>query len=167
MAVVRTPAREAEGLVAWRSTVGTAFAIVLARPELWLIGALSIAARGGLLLLALPLLSLPSPVAFSVILGPDKVQANSQALQGMIAGAVAVVAVLAFAGLVVGAVADLMAYDRFVGDPESIDARGGREPRPLGRRRRFSTVVSLVGIQLTVLVPAIVAAVVLGERLSV
>jgi hypothetical protein len=167
VAVVAHRSRAAEGLLAWRATIGTAFAVVISRPELWLIGALSVTARGGLLLLTLPLLTLPSPVAFSVILGPELVAGDSPALGGLIAAAAAVLGALVVAGLVLGAVADLMAYERFVRDPESAEVRHGRAPGPMNSRRRMSTVVSLVAVQVTALVPAVVAAAWLGERLSV
>jgi hypothetical protein len=159
--------RRVEGLLAWRTALGTALAIVLGRPELWLVGALSVAARGGLLLLMVPVLTLPSPTGLTIILGPEVLAASSPALATLITAAVGVAVALLLTGLALAATADLMAYERFVRDLESLEARAGREPRQLDARSRLSTVASLALIQAVVLLPAIVAAVVLGERAAV
>ncbi|MBA2255113.1 MAG: hypothetical protein H0W07_08375 [Chloroflexi bacterium] len=165
--IVAVAVRGGEGRLAWRTTASTVFAIVLARPELWLIGALSMIARGGLLLLTAPLVTLPSPVGLGVLLGPEVLGGSTAALGELVVGAVAGAAALLLGGLVLAASADLMAYERFVRDPESLEVRAGREPRRLSPRCRLSTVFSLVGIQAVALVPAIVAAVVLGEWAAV
>lgn len=151
----------------WRTSVGTALAIVFSRPDLWLIGSLSIAARGGLLLMAVPVLTLPSPVGISVMLGPAIIDAGTASLQALLIGGAIGLSGLVLISLLLSAVADLMAYDRFVRDPETLEARGGREPRAMSVRRRFSTVGSLAAIQATVLVPAVLAFVMLADRAAV
>jgi hypothetical protein len=49
--------------------VGAAFDIVAGRPQLWLLGSAAFMLRGGVLLLLLPLLIVPSPVEIRLLLG--------------------------------------------------------------------------------------------------
>jgi hypothetical protein len=164
---VAVAARETHLLPGWRTTTGTAFALVLSRPDLWLIGALSVAARGGLLLLLVPVLTLPSPVGISVILGPALIDSASPALQALLIGSVVVFTAIVIASIVLSAVADLMAFDRYVSDPETLEARGGREPRRSSAGQRLATVLSLSAIQATVLLPAAIALALLAQRAAV
>ena len=50
-----------------RAVIGTAAAIVGGDPGLWLLGLAGFGARGGLVLLTLPVLTIPSPVLLSIL----------------------------------------------------------------------------------------------------
>lgn len=158
-----TPSLLAPGVrTADRAGFGTglamALSVVLGTPSLWLLGALGFAARGGLLVLALPILSLPSPAALRPILGEAITSTGiSAGLQGLVAIGIVALIVLVGAGLVASALADLAAFERFVGDAETEDLRGGRPPRAISRAERRRLVGSLLAIQVAVLVPAAVA----------
>ena len=49
------------------AVVGTAAAVVVADPVLWLLGIVGFGVRGGLVLLTLPVLTIPSPVLLSIL----------------------------------------------------------------------------------------------------
>ena len=53
----------------WRARLGTALASVADRPSLWLFGILGFCLRGGILLLTLPIIVLPTPVEARLLLG--------------------------------------------------------------------------------------------------
>lgn len=148
----------------WRARAGVALALVFGGPDLWVIGALSVVARGGLLVLTLPILTLPSPVGVGIMLGPQVVQLGESAIPSLLAGGLLVAGVIVLLGLVCSAVADVMAYERFVTDPETLELRSGRAPRAQTARRRSATVLSLATVHGTVLVPAALAAALLLER---
>ena len=151
---VRTAAR-----AGWRGGVGTAVAIVAAQPSLWLVGALGFAARGGLVLLALPMLVVPTPIEMRRLLG-DSISSGGLApqffatLAPLAAAAVLLVGVL----LLLAAQAELVAFERLVSDPESANQRNGREPgRMLGNDRR-RLLLGLFAIQCVALVALAAAA---------
>src|SRR3989304_449023 len=76
--------------------VGAALSVVVAEPSLWLLGSAGFLVRGGLVLLALPIVTLPSPGGITTLLGPAVV--NTGRLEGPLLAAVAAGLLLA-AGL--------------------------------------------------------------------
>lgn len=89
---------------------------VLSRPSLWLLGALGFMVRGGIVLLALPVLILPSPVALRVLLGDNLTSTGFTAgFYVMLAVAAALLVALALAVLVVIARVELAAFERLRG----------------------------------------------------
>lgn len=138
----------------WRAGVATAFAVTLGQPSLWLLGALGFAGRGGFLLLALPIVTVPSPVVLSIIFrGSFATTGLSSELESLL---ILLVGVLFVGGLLLSAYADVAAFERLVRDPESDELRAGMVPHDLepGERRRL--VLALAGIQAVALVPALI-----------
>ncbi|MDQ3493047.1 MAG: hypothetical protein M3452_07285 [Chloroflexota bacterium] len=138
----------------WRAGVSTAFAVTLGQPSLWLLGALGFAGRGGFLLLALPIITIPSPVVLSTIFrGSFATTGLSSDLESLL---LLLVGVLLVGGLLLAAYADVAAFERLARDPESDELRAGLAPRGLqpGDRRRL--VLVLGGIQAVALVPALI-----------
>jgi len=146
--------------------VGAALSVVVAEPSLWLLGSAGFLVRGGLVLLVLPIWTLPSPVGITTLLGPAVV--NTGRLEGPLLAAVAaglvLVAGLCLAGLFAAAWIDAALFERFVADPETAELRAGRR-LPQGWRR---PIAALVGVEVVALLPAMAAAAVsLGRIVQV
>lgn len=152
---------------------GTAAAIDAAQssvthdPALWLLGALSFCVRGGVLLILLPILWVPSPVLLSVFLGryittsglsPDVVPV---ALSVGLGAGVALIAAVALA-----AYAQLASVERIAGGPETASLRMGRTPRRLPGRERTAIVLRLTVVNLASLVPVVLLLPVIGARIG-
>ncbi|HEY7941254.1 MAG TPA: hypothetical protein VID25_04845 [Candidatus Limnocylindrales bacterium] len=121
-------------------------------PALWSVGLVGFLARGGFLLILLPMLALPSPVSLSVLIGPDLVDANGLSARVaallVLAGGLVVLALVA--GLVMAVLADIAAFEGI------LSATGvavpSRARRPLAR-----LVVKLLALQLAAAVPFLIA----------
>ena len=111
-------------------------------PALWSVGLVGFLARGGYLLILLPMLALPSPVSLTVLIGPDLVDANGVSARVVallsLAGALVVVAVAA--GLVMAALADVAAF-------EGILSAAGVAAPPPARRPTTGLVAELLALQ--------------------
>ncbi|CAN5519963.1 hypothetical protein BH20CHL6_BH20CHL6_16260 [soil metagenome] len=148
----------------WRAGVTTAFALTLGRPSLWLLGSLGFAARGGFLLLALPIITIPSPAVLSVIFrGQFAVTGISPEREAAVA---LLVGGLLVSGLLLAAYADVAAFERLIGDPESGELRAGVEARPLERGEGRRLALALAGIQALALAPAVIVALGLYQGLA-
>jgi hypothetical protein len=126
---------------------------------MWLVGTAGFLFRGGWLILAIPIWTFPSPVGVSTLLGPELL-----GIGGLSAGLLAtLVTILAVTGVVlaisaVGAAwADLTLFEHFVREPETLELRGGLEPRALTRRARETLLVRLLVIYAAALIPVGVA----------
>jgi hypothetical protein len=53
----------------WRARLGTAFGAVIEQPTLWLFGVLGFSLRGGIVVLTLPIIVMPTPVEARLLLG--------------------------------------------------------------------------------------------------
>ncbi len=138
--------------------------VTLGRPSLWLLGALGFAARGGFLLLALPIITVPSPVVLSVIFrGRFSAMGISPELEAVL---VVLVAGLLVGGLLLAALADVAAFERLIGDPESGELRAGVEARSLEGGEGKRLVLTLAGIQALSLLPAAIVALGLYQGLT-
>lgn len=148
----------------WRAGVTTALVVTLGQPSLWLLGALGFAARGGFLLLALPIITIPSPAVLSVMFrGRFAATGISSELEAIVA---LLVAGLLLSGLLLAALADVAAFERLLSDPESGDLRAGVDARPLERGEGMRLVLTLAGIQALVLLPAAVVSLGLYQGLT-
>ena len=109
-----------------------ALAVVVGDPGLWLLGLLGFAARGGLLLLALPIVTIPGPVLLSIVFRDQVSSANGLADSPLLVllGAMVVAGVILF-GVLAAAWAEVHAFERTVSDPETEVLRGGRVARPM------------------------------------
>ncbi len=142
----------------------TALALTLGRPSLWLLGALGFAGRGGFVLLALPFITIPSPVVLSIIFrgrfAATGIASDLEAIIALLIGG------LLACGLLLAAYADLTAFERHVGDAESDELRAGVMARSLARGERRRLVLALTGIQAIALVPALIVAAGLYEGMT-
>ena len=153
--------------VGWRRGIGSAVAVVVGQPALWLIGALGFAARGGVLLLALPIFVVPTPIEVRAMLG------TGLGSSGLTASFYASLPVLAAVGLAVvvaaltlAAQAELSAFERLVHDPETAEERRHIEPRPVRGAERRRLLGWLFLVQAGALVALGVAAIPLALRLG-
>jgi len=132
--------------------VGTALAVVIGRPSLWLIGALGFALRGGILFLLLPIFVLPTPVEARLLLGTNLGSAGltPSFLANLALASALLIIPIAFALLAL-AYLELAAFERVVGDDETAEQRDDRPPARLsggGRRRLIGwlAAVQLAGV---------------------
>ena len=153
-----------------------AFRGVLSSPATWVVGATGFLARGGILVLALPILSLPTPVGVTLLVPPLSVTTSgisSVFLPELLAAGVATFLV-AVVGLLLGALADAVIYQRLVGLARA-SATGARPATgssstpdatiPAPRVGTPRLVGKLVGTEILALLPAIAMSVVTASRL--
>jgi hypothetical protein len=122
----------------WRGGIGQALAIVATTPALWLLGALGFLLRGGIVVLALPMLALPSPVAVRLLIGDNLGSAGFTPSFFLLVGVLATgIVALVMASLLVAAVADLAAFERFLvaRHDAGADHPPARALAPTDRRR--------------------------------
>lgn len=121
-------------------------------PALWSVGLVGCLARGGFLLILLPMLALPSPVSLSVLIGPDLVDANGLSARVaallLLAGGLVVLALAG--GLAIAALADVAAFDG------GLSATGVGVPSR-ARRPTARLVAGLLALQLVAALPLLVA----------
>ncbi len=154
---------------------------VLSSPLTWVVAAAGFLARGGILVLALPILSLPTPVGVTLLVPPLSVTTSgiSSVFLPELFAAGAAATVLVVVGLLLGALADAVVYQRLV-DLTASRAADGRAaalgaaasgppalsppvPRPRGGMPRL--VGRLVGAEILALLPAIAMSIVAASRL--
>jgi hypothetical protein len=145
-------------------------------PSTWLVGAAGFLARGGILVLALPILSLPTPVGVTLLIPPLSVTTSgvsSVFVPELVALGLALAGIVVVA-LLLGALADAVAYEHVtaaarVGDatpaPAASGLPGDARSRAAPRGATPALVGRLVAVELVALVPAAVAAIVTTGRL--
>src|SRR5262249_15797856 len=137
-----------------RAILDAARATTRSDPTLWLLGALGFSVRGGLLLLLLPILWVPTPVLLSIFLAPYLTTSGLSAEALPALGVSAVVAgVVVVCAIVLAAFADLAAFERVAANRETVVFRGGTPPRPLEGRARAAAHLGLVSLNLLGIVP--------------
>jgi hypothetical protein len=127
----------------WRRDLASAFAIVAHRPSLWLIGMLGFSLRGGILLLFLPMVVLPTQVEVRFMLGDYLGSAGlTPGFWSLMVIVGAVAAVLGLGVLLLLARLELTAFEELTEAPESAEQRGWREATlsPMVRRRLIGQV---------------------------
>lgn len=151
----------------WRSGIATAFAVVAGRPSLWLIGGLGFACRGGIAVLALPMLVVPTPVEVRLLLGESLGSAGlTPEFFAALVPVAAVGAVLGLIVLVLIAQSELAAFERFVADPESAELRDRHEPHALTAAARRRVLVSLFVIECLAVLAMLIAALPLARAVG-
>ena len=169
--MTETVARPVPSAVAGRGRrpISVALDVVLGQPGLWVLGALGFLARGGFLVVALPIWSLPTPVGISTILPVDAFTLDGLSPTFLAAVgpglAIALVAALSFV-FVTAALVDIAAYERFVTDPDTVAARGGAAWTSPGRAARIRALVQLVLVQAALVVPLGIGLAALAVRLA-
>jgi hypothetical protein len=142
------------------AALGRAFRLALGRPALWPITLVGFLARGGIVLLGLPIIALPGPVGLATLVGPDLLDANgiSGRVQVLLTIAALGVTVLIWLALLVSAAADAAAVARVVDDPDGPGASSGDSASSLpGPAARIWLIVQLAVLQALLLVPAALA----------
>jgi hypothetical protein len=133
--------------------LGTAVLTVLARPRLWALGLAGFLARGGIVLLVLPILTLPSVVGVTTFVGPTAITAAglSARFVALAAVAVPILATWLVAGTLVGAAVDV-ALVREALRPDGATGWPGADPdrgdRGLLRRLLAVRLITLVPLGL-------------------
>jgi hypothetical protein len=151
---------------AWRSDVAAAARFVRTRPDAWLLGMLGAALRGGVVLLTLPILVMPTQVevrmALGTSIGSTGLTAEFWSLVGTVTG---LIVLLLLAIIYVLARVEQSAYRRLMTDPASAERRAWRNVDlsiPIGR----AGFVPLLGVQATGALALLVSAVPLAAALG-
>ena len=154
---------------------------LLSSPVMWVVGAAGFLARGGILVLALPILSLPTPVGVTLLVPPLSVTTSgisSAFVPELLATGAFTVLVVAL-GLLLGALADAVAYQQLAGlaRAHAVAARDAAAhdvathtsilpatmPGPRGGAPRL--VARLIGVEILALLPAIAMSILTVSRL--
>lgn len=137
------------------SAMGTAAEAVAGAPRLWLLGIVAFVVRGGLVLLTLPILTIPSPVLLSILFRDEIGTAGpSPALQATAVTLAIVTALGVLVAIVVSAWCDLLAFEAVTRDDVTLDLRLGRPARPFGAART-SVLLWLAAIQAAAMLPVL------------
>jgi hypothetical protein len=162
-----TPGLRTAAQPGWRAGVATAISVAVGEPRLWLLGALGFTARGGLLFLALPIVTVPSPIVLSTIfrgqlsaIGP-----TDGATIGLLI-ALAGASILGALALVAAAYADVAAFELLAEDPDTENLRTDRQPARFGGRERAGLVLALAAIQAVALIPAVIVGALIAGRIE-
>jgi hypothetical protein len=158
----RTDAGRSGGAV-----VRTAAGVVIADPGLWLLGIIGFGVRGGLVLLTLPVLTIPSPVLLSIIFRRELgTSGTTGSFDTMVVAVAGVSGLLVLLAIMVSAWADLHAFERCVATPRSAALRLGRPPRRLAPRDRNSLLLWVAAIGAAGLVPILLITLLYAGRLG-
>ncbi len=149
-----TPAR-----IPWRRGVAAAVSVAAHRPRLWIYGLVAFLARGGVVVLALPIVVLPTIVGIANAVGPASLspEGPTTRLAALIVAGIAACAVLVVTGTAVAAAAEVALHRATVEpDPDDVPGDGDLdgsfmvlEPQGDGRR----AVARVVALRLALLVP--------------
>lgn len=151
----------------WRSAMGTALALVLGDPALWLLGLLGFAARGGFVVLVVPIVTIPSPVLLSILFrGEISTSGVTPAFATLAVAIVAALALCMLFGLFAAAYADVTAYERSMRDQETDQLRNGLTIRALVPSERRSLIIWVAAIESAGLVPILLAVLATVDRLA-
>jgi len=144
----------------WRSDLATAGALLGGRPFVWLIGMIGFALRGGILLLTVPIVVLPTQVEVRFLLGGNL---GSTGLSGgfylIVVGATVLTFVAALAILYVLARIELAGFDALLAQRPALDPLAETARVPLAADRRRATIGELYVVQALGLLALLLAAV--------
>src|SRR5206468_571140 len=114
-------------------------------------------ARGGIALLLIPIVPLPSPVGLANIVGPTAATPSgpSPDAAGVLALGIALLLIWVVVGSAVGALADAVLADAFLAGAVGEPMVGEGAPARISRRPRLSLglVARLLGVRLAALLP--------------
>jgi len=156
-----------------RRTLAAATRWTAARPDMWAVALAGFLVRGGILVLAIPILILPTPIGVASFIGADAVTAAGPTDRFVVvAAAVGVVlAVAVLAGFIVGAIADRVVLRAWATDGRPAAAAwagapragatapraGATAPAP-ARSGAVAGVARVVAVRLVATIPLVVAA---------
>jgi hypothetical protein len=146
------PPRPSEPTGSVRFVLGVLLRRALSQPASWANGIAGFLARGGLLVFALPVWVLPTPVEVSLLLGPVDVTGPPLNV-GLVAAVAVAVGVALLVMAITAAASDLAAYRRLFGEQDERLWESAR------------VVAALVAIEALVLVPAVLTAALTAGRL--
>ena len=131
----------------WRYVVGGAASAVTRDPNLWLIGALGFALRGGIVLLTLPIVALPTQVEVRLIIGDYLGSTGfTPSFWGLIAITAIGAALLTVGILLALAQTELRSFERLIGNRD-LAADAELTPVALHRGERRSLFTKLFVVQ--------------------
>jgi hypothetical protein len=134
---------------------------------LWALGSLGFIARGGLVILVLPIVTIPSPVLLSIFFR-DEISTSGPAPGFLLASVLValVCGIVVLLGLLASAWTDVEAFDRTVTDPEMDTLRMGRVAVTQAGSERSSTWLWVAAIEAAGLVPILLAALLTARRIG-
>lgn len=136
----------------WRRAVSAALTVVVSQPRLWLLGMLGFLLRGGLLVLVLPIIVLPTEVEVRLMLGANLGTSGLTPGFFVLAGvAGAIAALLALLALLMVAIADVASFEQLVTAPQTLEQRGWREPIGFAGASRRGLIWRAYAVQLAAL----------------
>lgn len=141
-------------------SLGAALAMALSEPTLWLLGCVGFLARGGILVLALPIWTLPSPVGLTILFGPDALTPTglSGRFLATVGGLLATALVICVGLIAIAAWSDRSSIAR----QHAMAQAEGSEPAHASADGR---VPRMVLVQIVALAPIVVALLVGGRSL--
>ncbi|MCY7418042.1 MAG: hypothetical protein LH650_06020 [Chloroflexi bacterium] len=149
------------------AVVSTAAAVVAADPALWLLGIVGFGVRGGLILLTLPVLTIPSPVLLSILFRNElNTSGTSASFDVLAAAAAALTGIVALLAILISAWAELHSIERCVASPLSGTLRLGRPARRLEPRERSSVLLWVAAVQAAGLMPILLLTFLLVGRIG-
>lgn len=121
----------------WRAGLATALSVVVGQPRLWLLGMVGFCLRGGILLLALPIIILPTQVEARLLIGNYLGSTGfSTGFWGFLAVIAIVAALVTVAVLVVLARVELAAFETLIDDEATADHTSFQPAYPIAHARR-------------------------------
>jgi hypothetical protein len=150
-----------------RAILDAARATIRSDPTLWLLGALGFCVRGGVVLLLLPILWVPTPVLLSIFLAPylSSSGLSAEAVPALAVSGVVAIA-LVVAAVTVAAFVDVAAFERVAANRATTALRGEHAPRRVEGRSRTTAALGLISLSLLGLVPIVAALIPLVARIN-
>lgn len=148
--------RPSAAVAAWPRAMASASILAGTRPRLWAFALLGFLARGGLVVLVVPMLVLPTFIGLSNTVGPTSVTAAGPTprLVAMIATWLAIGIAAIVGGTLVASAAEIALYRATVAPPEGDPPAGDDSPDVRGSARSWRRPVRRVAtVRLALLVP--------------
>ena len=123
--------------VPWRRGAAAATVMTARRPSLWVYALVAFLARGGIVVLALPIVVAPTFIGLANFVGPASVSAGGPGprLIALMVVGLAAAAALVVVGACVAAAAEVALHRATAATPEAQDGRRDRPGRSRGGRR--------------------------------
>lgn len=142
----------------WRAGLAIALSVVASQPRLWLLGMVGFCLRGGVLLLVLPMIMLPTQVEARLLIGDYLGSTGFTAgFWALIATSAILAAVLTFGILLILAKVELAAFEGLIDDPDAV-VHGSFQPIPLTEGARRQLRVRLFAVQVLTFVALMASA---------
>jgi hypothetical protein len=139
----------------------------MGQPQLWALGALGFALRGGIVLLTLPILVLPTQVEVRLLLGSNLGSTGfSPGFWNLVVAAAVLCGLAALGVVLVLASVEVAAFERLVDDPETAEHRQWRSVQRMEQGDRRLVVLRVASVQALSLLALAAAAVPLVLRIT-